>query len=81
MKYLNMFIEADKFTPGMVSFAYRNFGPKWFKDPFPSSSPQNAAQSNAIWRAFLTPTLLSYMIEPGSKGFGFMSHQPNLVAR
>lgn len=80
IKYLNMFIEADKFPPGMASFADRNFGPKWFKDPFPGNSPQTSAQSNPIWRAFLTPTLLSYRIEPGSKGFGFMSYQPNLVA-
>lgn len=81
MKYLNMFIEADKFAPGMAPFADRNFGPKWFKDPFSRSSPQTAAQSNAIWRAFLSLTLLSYWIEPGSKGFGFMSHRSNLVTR
>lgn len=79
MKYLNMFIEADKFAPGMTPFADRNFDPKWFKDPFPNNSPQTAAQSNIIWRVFLTPTLLSYRIEPGSKGFGFMSHPLNLV--
>lgn len=29
----------------------------------------------------MTPTLLSYRIEAGSKGYGFMSYQPNLVAR
>lgn len=81
MKYLNIFIETDKFAPGMASFDERNFSPKWFKDPFPGSSPQTVAQSNAIWRDFLSPTLLSYKIEPGSKGFGFMSHQPNHVAR
>lgn len=81
MKYLNMFIEADKFAPGMAPFADRNFGPKWFKDPFPDSSPQSGAQSNVIWRAFLTPTLLSYKIEPGLKGFSFMIYQPNVVAR
>lgn len=76
-----MFIEVDKFAPGMASFADRNFGPKWFKDPFPSGFPQTVAHSNAIWKAFLTSTLLLYMIEPGSKGFGFMSYQPNLVSR
>lgn len=48
MKYLNMFIEADKFSPGMALFADRTFGPKWFKDPFPGGSPQAAAQSNAV---------------------------------
>lgn len=29
---------------------------------------------------FLTPTLLSFRIEAGSKGYRFMSYQPNLVA-
>lgn len=80
MKYLNMFIEANKFSPGMAPFANRSFGPKWFKDPFPGDFPQVAAQSNAAWRAFLTPTLLSFRKEAGSKEYGFMSYQPNLVA-
>lgn len=39
MKYLNMFIEADKFSPGMAPFADRTFVPKWFKDPFLGGSP------------------------------------------
>lgn len=43
MKHLNMSIEADKFAPGIVLFADRNFGPKWFKDPFLGRSPQTAA--------------------------------------
>lgn len=81
MKYLNMFIKADKFSPGMTPFADRNFGLEWSRDPFPGSSAQTAAQSNTIWRAFMTPTLLSHKIELGLKGFGFMSYQLNLVAR
>lgn len=81
MKYLNMFIEVDKFAIGISLFVDRPFGPKWFKDPFPGGSPQAAAESNTIWKAFLNPTLLSYRIKPGSKGFGFMSYQPNMVAR
>lgn len=79
-KYLNMFIKAHKFAPGMAPFANQTFGPKWFKDPFPGGFPQAATQLNAIWRAFFTPTLLSYKIEIGSKGYYFMSYQPNLVA-
>lgn len=43
MKYLNIFIEADKFAPGMALFLDRSFGQKWFKDPFPGESPQAAA--------------------------------------
>ena len=81
MKYLNMFIESGKFSPGMTPFADWSFGLKWFKDPLPGESPQATAQSNVIWRAFLTHTLISFKIEAGSKGYGFMSYQPNLVAR
>lgn len=81
MKYLNMFIDADKFSPGMAPFVDRRFGLKWFKDPFPGEFPQAAAQSNAVWRAFLTPALISFRIEAGSKGYDFMSYQPHLVAR
>lgn len=80
MKYLNMFIEADKFAPSMAPFVDRTFNPKRFKDPFPGGSPQAVAQSNSIWRSFFTPTLSSYRIEAGSKGYDFMSYQPNLVA-
>lgn len=80
MKYLNMYIEADNFAPSMAPFVDQSFGPKWFKDPFPCESPQAAAQSNVVWRASLTPTLLSFRIEEGSKGYDFMSYQPNLVA-
>lgn len=43
MKYLKMFTEAEKFAPGMASFADKNFGPKWFIDPFPGLSPQTAS--------------------------------------
>lgn len=79
MKHLNMFIKVDKFSPDMAPFADRTFDPEWFKDHFPGGSPKAATQSNAIWRAFLTPTLLSYKIEVGLKGYGFMSYRPNLV--
>lgn len=81
MKYLNMFIKADKFVPGMAPFADQSFGPKWFKDIFLRDFPQAATQSNVVWRAFFTPMLLSFRVEAGSKGYGFMSYQPNLVAR
>lgn len=81
MKYINMFIEATFFVPGMTFFVDQNFGLTWFKNPFPDDSPQAAALSNTVWRAFLTHTMLSFRIETGSKGYGFMNYQPNLVAR
>lgn len=42
-KYLNMFIEAEKYAPGMAPFADRSLDPKWFKDPFPGDFPQVVA--------------------------------------
>lgn len=80
MKYLNIFIKDNSFVPGMAPFVDQSFVPKWFKNPFPGDSPQAAAQSSVVWRAFFTPTLLSFRIKAGSKGYGFMSYQPNLVA-
>lgn len=68
MKYLNMFIEAESFIPGMVPFVDQSFGPKWLKNPFLGDFPQAAAQSSVVRRAFLTHTLLSFRIEVGSKG-------------
>lgn len=81
MKHLNMFIEVDSFVRGMAPFMDRSFGPKWFKNPFPGDSPHVAAKSSVVWRGFLTHALLSFRIEAGSNGYGFMSYQPNLVAR
>lgn len=80
MNYPNMFIKADKFAPSMTQFADQSFGPKWFKDPFSGEPPQDATQSNVVWRAFFTHTLLSFRIEAGSNGYVFMSYQANLVA-
>lgn len=81
MKYLNMFIEADKFFLGMAPFEDRSFGLKWFKDSFSGDSSQAATQSNVVWRAFLTPALLSFRIKAGWRGYDFMSYQPNSVTR
>lgn len=81
MKYLSMFIKANYFVPGMDPFVDRSFGPKWFKNPFPGDSPQVVVLSSAVWREFFTTMMLSFRIEAGSKGYGFMSYQPNLVAR
>lgn len=37
--------------------------------------------SIVVWMAFLTPMMFSFRTEAGSRGYGFMSYQPNLVAR
>lgn len=81
MKYINLFSETTTFVSGKALFADRNFGPTWFTNPFPGVSPQTAAHSNVVWRAFLTPTMLSFRIKTGTKGYGFMNYQPNLVAQ
>lgn len=76
-----MFIEANSFDSGMAPFVNQSFGPKWFKNPFPGDYPEAAGQSSVVWRSFLTSTSLSFRIEAGSEGYGFMSYQSNLVAR
>lgn len=81
MKYISLFNETTTLVSGMRPFADQNIGLTWFTNPFPRVSPQTAAHLNAVWRAFLTPTMLSFRIEIGTKGYGFMNYQPNPVAR
>lgn len=81
MKYINLFSETTTFVSGMAPFADQNFGPTWFTNSFPGVSPQVDAQSNAVWRVFMPPIMMSFRIETRTKGYGFMNYQPNLVAR
>lgn len=81
MKYINLFLEIHVFVSTMALFVDQSFCPKWFRNPLPSVTPPTAAHLNVIWAAFLTPNLLSYGIETGTKCYGFTSYQPNLVAR
>lgn len=82
MRYINMFVEANTFHQGMAPFHARKFGPSWFTNPFLALTPRTAVQPGLIWRAFLTPTLLSSRLEANtSTSFGLVSYQPNLVAR
>lgn len=39
VKYINLFSETTTFVSGMAHFAERNFGPTWFRNPFPGISP------------------------------------------
>lgn len=66
----------------MAPFCDRKFGPSWFTTPFPALSPRAMVQPGLLWRAFLTPTLLSTKLEANSStNYGVVSYQPNLVAR
>ncbi|XP_058787635.1 uncharacterized protein LOC131661987 [Vicia villosa] len=81
LKYVRLFSECKTFIASMAPFSNRCFGPTWFKAVFPGNTPTLRAQLNAIWAAFLTPTLLSHRIESTGKCYGFVSYQPNLVSR
>lgn len=80
MKYINLFLITNLFVSTMPPFMDRTFGPKWFRNLFPGVISPTAAQSNSIWAAFLTPTILSYRIKTEAKCYGFTNYQPNSVA-
>ncbi|XP_058771322.1 uncharacterized protein LOC131644752 [Vicia villosa] len=81
LKYVKLFSECNTFLASMTPFSSRCFGPDWCRAIFPGNTPTLRAQLNAIWAAFLTPTLLSHCIESSGKCYGFVSYQPNLVSR
>lgn len=69
-KYITLFSETTTFMSGMTPFADRKFGPTLFTNPFPGVSPQATAQSNVVWRAFMTPIMLPSGSRLGRKGMG-----------
>jgi hypothetical protein len=76
----NALLRCDVFTPAMAPFAIRSRGPAWFTREFPATSVEDEAEINAIWEAYLTPTLLSSRITSGGP-YGLYGYQPNHVAR
>jgi len=52
----------------------------WFKNEFPATNIEDEAETNAIWQAYLTPTLLSSRIK-STDPFSLYGYQPNLAAR
>jgi len=74
------FLGCDTFTPSLAPFTNRVYGPDWFKKEFSATKIEDEAKSNAIWKAYLTPTLLSSRIK-STDPFGLYGYQPNLAAR
>jgi len=73
-------LRCDVFTSSLAPFATRVCGPTWFKKNFPAIPDEDEAEINAIWKAYLTPTLLSSRITAG-RPYGLYGYQPNHVSR
>jgi len=58
-------LRCDVFTPSLAPFTTRVRGPTWFREEFPIVSIEDEAEINAIWKAYLTSTLLSSRITAG----------------
>jgi len=74
------FLGCDTFTPSLAPFMNRACGPNWFKKEFPTTKIDDEAETNAIWKAYLTPTFLSSRTK-STYPFGLYGYQPNLAAR
>ncbi|GAU41191.1 hypothetical protein TSUD_26160 [Trifolium subterraneum] len=58
----------------------RQIGPSWFIHPFPPL-PESEDYQNAVWSAFLTPTVISCRFGLKSTEFGLVGYFPNFVSR
>jgi len=73
-------LKCDVFIPSLDPLTTRVRGPTWFKKDFPAAPNEDEVEINAIWKAYLTPTLLSSRITVGGP-YGLYGYQPNHVAR
>jgi hypothetical protein len=78
--YFNAFLQLKEFKPSFTPFLDRPIGPQWFVHPFPPL-PECEEEITEIWRAYLTPTLLSCHFGTASTDFGLVGYFPNLVSR
>jgi hypothetical protein len=78
--YFNAFLQLKEFKPSFTPFLDRPIGPQWFVHPFPPLL-ECEEKITDIWRAFLTPTLLSCRFGTASTDFGLVGYFPNLVSR
>ncbi|AES69921.1 hypothetical protein MTR_3g040010 [Medicago truncatula] len=67
----------------VTPFSARKCGPVWFTREFPAKNTEYEEETNAIWKAYLTPMLLSSRATSNTSSdyFGVDGYQPNLVAR
>jgi hypothetical protein len=78
--YFQAFLNLKEFKPSFVPFFDRPIGPQWFVHPFPPLKECEEEITN-IWKAYLTPTLLSCQFGTTSTDFGLVGYFPNLVSR
>ena len=76
-------LRCEVFTPLLAPFSTRTCGPDWFIKKFPATEVEDEAETNALWQAYLTPTLLSRRNSASktSDSSGLCGYQPNLNAR
>jgi len=79
----NVFLHCNVFTPSLAPFSMRACGPAWFTREFPTKDDEYEEETNVIWKAYLTPMLLSSKATPNTStgSYGAYGYQPNLVAR
>jgi len=73
-------LKCDVFTPSLAPFPTSVCGPTWFKKSFPATLDEDEAEIISIWKAYLTPMLLSSRITAGGP-YGLYGYQPNHVTR
>jgi len=65
----------------MSPFVSQSYGLKWFQGEFPATNPKYQEETGEIWKAYLTPTLLSTGLATGKGNLGLIGYQPHLVTR
>ncbi|GAU40775.1 hypothetical protein TSUD_26550 [Trifolium subterraneum] len=79
-QYFEAFLWLKEFKERFAPFADRQIGPSWFIHSFPPL-PESEEYQNAVWSAFLTPTVISCRFGLKSTEFGLVGYFPNSVSR
>ncbi|GAU21460.1 hypothetical protein TSUD_32910 [Trifolium subterraneum] len=80
LQYFDAFLGLKEFKERFAPFATRQIGLSWFIHPFPPL-PESEEYQNAVWLAFLTPTVISCRFGLKSTEFGLVGYFPNFVSR
>jgi len=79
--YFNVFLNCSQFNPTMAPFINRYLGPKWFQREFPTQNQKYYEEKIGIWKAYLTPDILSIRFVISKNNLGLVRYCLNLVAR
>ncbi|GAU41478.1 hypothetical protein TSUD_239540 [Trifolium subterraneum] len=80
LQYFEAFLGLKEFKERFAPFVDRQVGPSWFIHLFPPL-PEFEEYQNAVWSAFLTPTVISCRFGLKSTEFGLVGYFPNFVSR